>query len=76
MLTYEGWLIDLLAMRHERCPNLYPEPITAENWERVFDESAFDCIRHSRAFGLKVTDLCFPRSASGPWRISTATSKV
>jgi hypothetical protein len=30
------------------CPNLYPEPITAENWNRVFDESAYDYIQHPR----------------------------
>jgi hypothetical protein len=30
------------------CPNLYPEPLTADNWDRVFDESAHDYIRHPR----------------------------
>lgn len=30
------------------CPNLYPEPITAANWERAFEESAIAYIRHPR----------------------------
>lgn len=30
------------------CPNLYPEPITAENYDIVFDESARDYAGHER----------------------------
>lgn len=30
------------------CPNLYPEPLTADNWRRVFEESAVDYITHPR----------------------------
>jgi len=30
------------------CPNLYPEPITAENYDSVFDESAGDYTGHDR----------------------------
>jgi hypothetical protein len=30
------------------CPNLYPEPLTADNWERVFEESARDYTNHER----------------------------
>jgi hypothetical protein len=30
------------------CPNLYPEPITADNWDRVFEESAEDYTNHER----------------------------
>lgn len=30
------------------CPNLYPEPLTAANWERVFEESAEAYTTHDR----------------------------
>ncbi|MDA3948978.1 MAG: DUF547 domain-containing protein [Spirochaeta sp.] len=30
------------------CPDLYPEPLTAENWERIFAESARSYITHER----------------------------
>mgnify|MGYP006276035653 FL=1 len=30
------------------CPNLYPEPLTADNWRPVFEESAVDYITHPR----------------------------
>ncbi|MFW5782941.1 MAG: DUF547 domain-containing protein [bacterium] len=30
------------------CPNLYPEPLTAENWDRIFDESARSYASHPR----------------------------
>ncbi len=30
------------------CPNLYPEPLTADNWRRIFEESAADYITHPR----------------------------
>lgn len=30
------------------CPNLYPEPLTADNWDRVFEESAEAYITHER----------------------------
>jgi hypothetical protein len=30
------------------CPNLYPEPLTADNWDRVFEESARDYTTHER----------------------------
>ena len=30
------------------CPNLYPQAITADNWQQAFEESAFDYIRHPR----------------------------
>ena len=30
------------------CPNLYPEPITADNWDRVFEESAEAYTNHER----------------------------
>ena len=30
------------------CPNLHPEALTEENWERLFEESAVDYTNHSR----------------------------
>jgi hypothetical protein len=30
------------------CPNLYPEPVTAENWDEVFDRSARAYVNHPR----------------------------
>lgn len=30
------------------CPNLYPEPLTADNWERIFEESAVAYTNHER----------------------------
>ncbi len=30
------------------CPNLYPEALSAANWDRVFEESAQDYINHPR----------------------------
>ena len=34
------------------CPNLYPEPLTADNWRPVFEESAVDYITHPR--GMRI----------------------
>jgi len=30
------------------CPNLYPEPLTGDNWDRIFEESAVAYITHPR----------------------------
>jgi hypothetical protein len=30
------------------CPNLYPDPLSAENWDRVFEESARSYTNHPR----------------------------
>jgi hypothetical protein len=30
------------------CPNLYPEPLTADNYEQIFEESARDYANHER----------------------------
>lgn len=30
------------------CPSMYPEPLTAENWDRVFEEAAVDYTGHPR----------------------------
>ncbi|MFP4430512.1 MAG: hypothetical protein ACLFPV_04625, partial [Spirochaetaceae bacterium] len=30
------------------CPDLYPEPLTASNWERIFEESAKSYTNHPR----------------------------
>ena len=30
------------------CPNLYPEPLTADNWQRIFEESATAYTNHPR----------------------------
>lgn len=35
------------------CPDLYPEPITAENYDRVFDESARAYVRHERGAAFR-----------------------
>ena len=35
------------------CPNLYPEPLSAANWDRVFDESARAYINHPRGVRLE-----------------------
>ena len=36
------------------CPSMYPEPLTADNWERIFDEAAVDYTGHPR--GVRFDD--------------------
>lgn len=35
------------------CPNLHPEPFTAANWERIFEEAAETYITHPRGLRLE-----------------------
>ena len=47
------------------CPNLYPEPLTADNWDDVFDESARDYANHPR--GVRFDDDTLVLSSIYDW---------